>query len=62
MFKKRKHHQYLNDYIRPTPSMKVNNIIAQAIPDTPVAPRNSGISDTEGLARAYAAPNAIYRW
>ena len=63
MFKKRKRNQYVNDYFKPPTSMKVNNIIKQAIPD---APKNSGISDSEGLARAYSAPNAIYiyiyRW
>ena len=57
MFKKKKHHKYLNDYFKPPTSMKINNIIKQAIPD---APKNSGITDSEGLARAYDAPNAIY--
>jgi hypothetical protein len=59
MFKKRKHHKYLNDYFKPPTSMKVNNIIAQAIPDPP-QPKNSGLSDSEGLSRAYSSPNAIY--
>jgi len=57
MFKKRKHHKYLNDYFKPPTSMKVNNIIAQAIPD---ASKNSGLSDSEGLSRAYKAPNSIF--
>ena len=35
MFKKRKHHEYVNDYFKPPTNMKVNNIIAQAIPDAP---------------------------
>ena len=46
MFKKRKHHQYVNDYFKPPTSMKIDNIIAQAIPD---APKNNGMSDSEGL-------------
>jgi hypothetical protein len=37
--------------------MKVNKIINQAIPDKP---RNSGISDAEGLKRAYSAPNSVF--
>ena len=39
MFKKKKHHTYLNDYFKPPTSMKINTIIKQAIPD---APTNSG--------------------
>ena len=54
---RRKRHQYRNDYVKPPTSMKVNNIIAQALP---VVPINSGISDEEGLTKAYNAPNAIY--
>ncbi len=57
MYKKRKHHKNLNDYIKPVTSMKVNNIIAQAIPDEPP---KSTFSDEQGLAKAYAAPNAIF--
>jgi hypothetical protein len=60
MNKKRKHVKFLNDYVKPPTSMKVNNIIKQAIPDIPVAPKNSGLSDEEGLSRAYNSPNAIY--
>ena len=59
MFKRKKHHKYLNDYYQPATSMKINNIIKQVIPDIP-SPKNSGISDEEGLQRAYNAPNAIY--
>ena len=59
MFKKSKHRKLLNDYYQPATSMKVNNIIKQVIPVTPT-PRNSGISDEEGLIRAYNAPNAVY--
>jgi len=50
----------MNDYVQPAASMKVNNIIKQVIPVTPIAPRSSGISDSEGLSRAYSSPNAIY--
>ena len=56
MFKKRKQ-QYVNSYYKPLTSMKIDNIIKQAIPDKPA---NSGISDSEGLSRAYNAPNSIY--
>jgi len=59
MVKKRKHHKYLNDYYQPATSMKINNIIRQAIPDIP-QPKNSGMSDYEGLQKAYSAPNAVY--
>ena len=57
MCKKRKHHQYVNDYFKPATSMNINNMIKQAIPD---APKKSGISDSEGLSKAYNSPNAIY--
>ena len=57
MYKKRKHYKNLNDYVRPATSMKVNRVITQAIPD---GPKNSGLSDSEGLNRAYTAPNAVY--
>ena len=49
--------QYVNSYFKPVNSMKVDNIIRQAIPDKP---SNSGISDSEGLSRAYSAPNSIF--
>lgn len=57
MFKRKKHQQYVNSYFKPITSMKVNKIINQAIPDKP---RNSGISDAEGLKRAYSAPNSVF--
>ena len=57
MFKKRKRNQNVNDRFKPPTSMKVNNIIAQAIPD---APKNNGMSDSEGLSKAYKAPNSIF--
>lgn len=65
MFKKRKQNKYLNDYFQPPTSMKINNIIRQAIPNKPnipdkPTPTNSGLSDSEGLQRAYNAPNAIF--
>ena len=60
MFNKRKQRKYLNDYVKPPTSMKLNNIIRQAIPVIPVAPRNSGLSDEVGLKRAYDAPNAVF--
>jgi hypothetical protein len=60
MYKRKKNRQYMNDYVQPAASMKVNNIIKQVIPVTPIAPRNSGLSDSEGLSRAYSSPNAIY--
>ena len=60
MFAKRKHRKQLNDYYRPPTSMKVQNVIKQALPVVPVAPRNSGLSDEEGLRKAYAAPNAVF--
>lgn len=57
MFKKRKHRKYLNDYYQPPTSMKIQNIISKAIP---VTPKNSGLSDSEGLRRAYSSPNAVF--
>ena len=33
MFKRKKHSQYLNNYFKPVTSMKVENIIRQAIPN-----------------------------
>jgi pimeloyl-ACP methyl ester carboxylesterase len=60
MNKRKKHHKYLNDYFTPVTSMKMNNIIKQAIPVYPDPPPNHGLSDAEGLARAYSAPNAVY--
>ena len=63
MFKKRKHRKYLNDYYQPPTSMKIQNIISKAIPVepvVPVGPKNSGLSDSEGLSKAYSSPNAIY--
>jgi hypothetical protein len=57
MFKRKRKEQYLNSYFKPATSMKVNDIIKQAIPN---APRNSGISDSEGLSKAYSSPNSIF--
>ena len=59
MLKRKKHHKPLNDYFRPPTSMKINNIIKQVIPNIP-QPKNSGMTDSEGLAKAYSSPNAIY--
>ena len=54
MFKRR----YLNSYFKPITSMKTNQIINEAVPDTPsVINRMSG---EEGLNRAYNSPNSIY--
>lgn len=66
MFKRKKQKQYVNSYFKPVTSMKVDNIIKQAIPpdnppDTPPnKPSSSGISDSEGLQRAYNAPNSVF--
>ena len=66
MYKKRKLHNYPISYVKPPTSMKINKIIKQAIPvtpdtpDTPTKPSNSGLSDSEGLKRAYQADNAIF--
>ena len=60
MFKK-KNHQYVNSYFKPATSVKVNNIINNAIPPTPKpVPNNIKISDSVGLSRAYKAPNSVY--
>ena len=56
MFKKR-NHQHLNSYFKPISSMKINKIINEAIPNKPA---NSGISDSEGLSKAYDSPNSIF--
>ena len=56
MCKKRKH-QNLNSYFKPISSMKINKIINEAIPNKPA---NSGISDSEGLSKAYDSSNAIF--
>ena len=56
MFKKRKQ-QYVNSYYKPLTSMKIDNIIKQAIPDEPT---NSGVSDSEGLSKAYDSSNSIF--
>ena len=56
MFKLKKH-QYVNSYFKPINSVKIENIIKQAIPDRP---NNSRISDNEGLTKAYNAPNSIF--
>ena len=53
MFKKKKH-SYVNSYYKPLTSMKINKIINEAIPDKP---KNTGISDNEGLSKAYDSPN-----
>lgn len=47
----------MNSYFKPITSMKIEKIIKQAIPDKP---KNNGISDSEGLSRAYNAPNSVY--
>ena len=57
MFKKKK--KYLNSYFKPITTMKTNKIINDAIPDAPKN-NNSGISDSEGLSKAYSAPNAVF--
>ena len=59
MFKRRKRHQYVNSYFKPAASMKVNKIIQEAIPDKPHR-NNSGMTDAEGLNKAYSAPNSIF--
>ena len=56
MFKKKKH-SYVNSYYKPLTSMKINKIINEAIPDKP---KNTGISDNEGLSKAYDSPNSIF--
>ena len=41
--------------------MKVNKIIDEGIPDKPDKPNNiNKISDSEGLSRAYNAPNSVF--
>ena len=61
MFKRRTNNQVVNSYFKPVTSMKINNIFKQSVPDDPPAkPTNSGISDSEGLSRAYNAPNSVY--
>ncbi len=62
MFKRKKNQPYLNSYFKPVTSMKVDNIIKQAIPpDKPAyTPTTSRISDSEGLQRAYNAPNSVF--
>ena len=57
MFKRKKRHQYVNSYFKPITSMKVNKIINEAKPNKPI---NSGLTDSEGLSRAYSAPNSTY--
>jgi hypothetical protein len=56
MFKKKR--KYLNSYFPPITRMKTNQIISEAVPDTPSVINR--ISDEEGLNRAYKAPNSIY--
>lgn len=53
-----KHSQYVNSYYKPVNSMKIDKIIAQAIPDKPT--HINTITDAEGLNRAYNSPNSIY--
>ena len=60
MFKRKKRHQYLNSYYKPPTSMKINKIINQVFPDNDNKPKNTGISDSDGLTKAYDATNAIY--
>jgi hypothetical protein len=59
MFKRKKQHQYVNSYFKPVNSMKINKIINEAIPDKPHT-NNSGMSDAEGLSKAYKSPNSIF--
>ena len=66
MFKRRKTNQVIN-YYKPTPNIKMNNIFKQSIQDdTPHSHelqfqgKNNGISDSEGLTRAYNSPNSIF--
>ena len=56
MFKKKR--IYLNSYFKPITSMKTNQIINEAVPDTPSVINR--MSDKEGLNRAYNSPNSIY--
>ena len=56
MFKKKR--IYLNSYFKPITSMKTNQIINEAVPDTPSVINR--MSDEEGLNRAYNSPNSIY--
>lgn len=62
MFKRRTNHQVVNSYFKPVRSMKVDNIIKQALPpdNPPSKPTSSGITDSEGLTRAYNAPNSVF--
>ena len=55
MFKKKR--KYLNSYFPPITRMKTNQIISEAVPDTPSVINR--ISDEEGLNRAHKAPNSI---
>ena len=66
MFKRRKTNQVIN-YYKPTPSIKMNNIFKQSInQDVPHSHelqyqgKNNGLSDYEGLSRAYNSPNSIF--
>ena len=58
MFKKKREHLYDRSYFKPITSMKVNKIIEEAIPDKPN--NINKISDSEGLSRAYKAPNSVF--
>ena len=60
MFKRKRHNQPLNSYYKPPTSMKMNKIINQVFPDTDNKSKNNGISDAEGLSKAYNAPNSIF--
>ena len=63
MFRRKKRHQYVNSYFKPVNSMKIDSIIKEAIPD--VKPdnnnsKNSGLTDAEGLSKAYNSPTSIF--
>ena len=49
MFKRKRHNQPLNSYYKPPTSMKMNKIINQVFPDSDNKPKNTGISDSDGL-------------
>ncbi len=58
MFKRKKKHQYVNSYFKPINSMKIENIINKVKPNDDN--NKNKISDSEGLSRAYNAPNSIF--
>ena len=60
MFKRKTHHQVVNSYFKPVTSMKMNNIFKQSVPPDKPTITSSGKSDSEGLQRAYNAPNSVF--